>query len=174
VVGSLKGYRMPDIGGLVQKTVNNWAIICIILVCGLVAGCSHMPLKPTDTYVTIDLSRKYVYNHAERPVKGSDYIVTKAIKLVSYDIKGLAVIPVIALFYPVEYSLRSLPWTNVYIWPEGFPEYRQRITWGKNRVYFPQHLKGHSFRFCLEMSGVYLGTGYAYADSGEKLIELDK
>jgi hypothetical protein len=115
------------------------------------------------------LKREFVKAKAEDISKTKRYISTQG---GGHDprIWLLALI----IIFPIEHGIRHLPGTDVYITPAGYSEYKQEITWGKNKVYIPKRLKEKDFYLNIEIDGNYVGDVYFRVGKYQKKVELKK
>ena len=69
-------------------------------------------------------------------------------------------------------TIKRIGGTRVYVHPTGHPEYKQRIVWGKNKVWIPKSLKEKKFGLRVEMVGNYKGYSYLNVYSRQDNVEL--
>ena len=146
--------------------------ICLLLTC-IVIGCGQpKPINLSDGYVFVDIKREFAKQKFEDPVKSSDFITVRTSKFVMHDIRGIVVVPIIMCFYPFEHLIRHSGRTHIFIWPEGHRDYRQKITWGRNKVYIPYGLKNNIFRFVVEADGRLVGEVKVMVRPDQESIKL--
>jgi hypothetical protein len=59
----------------------------------------------------------------------------------------------------VETAVRHAGTTRARTWPEEYPDlYRQRLGWGRNRIYLPRCFSGRTVPMVIEFRGNCIGT----------------
>jgi hypothetical protein len=143
------------------------AVLCISLI-----GCSPrlVLVNETDGVIIVELKRSFVRSRAKKPQlkvtpgssggnwnfasgcnSGEAAVVIVAVVVV--------VVVVVAAAAAIERIGRNLQGTTVYAYPVGYPHYRQRLKWGKNKIAVPHALKHRMFDLHVEMKGSYEGHG---------------
>jgi hypothetical protein len=133
-------------------------IVGLVLVLGV--GCaSNRARADNDIIAHVELERQEVRRHGA--AKSIDLEFTAELFSSGHFnrpedfLVALMVFPIVA---GIEVGIRSIGETTVYIEPEGYPEYRQRLWWGRNKVFFPAAVAGQQVPVKILFYGNYVGS----------------
>jgi len=162
-------------------------VIILILILGMmITGCGPppQPIKPDDAYMYLNMKRRFVKQHAQRaPVK---FVPDGDFDLGGLDINCdeeciIVILGCIVVFYlaysttgVIKRSINNLKGTDIHVYPEGYREYRQRVKWGRNKVYLPKELLKKQFKLCIDITGSFTGKGSIQVNPDEVKREVRK
>jgi hypothetical protein len=172
---SLKNRRIEGKGERLNLStmLKTSKYLLLILIFGIMlAGCKMAepkPFKMDDHYIYIDLKREFVREKAKQvDVTKGYYIKEKPDNLGEAVLYGY--VNVLADGVQLAISGRS----KVTVWPSYRIDYKQKIFWGKNKVYIPKELKGKEFYLRVNIDGSYSGFFYVSITQTKKKIKLRK
>ena len=140
------------------------ALSCILVFFLIGCGPVPRPLREDDAYVIIDMRRKFVRQHAKRASLKFDpdfedisFVPGENAK--DFFIYVAFMVVIIGVSAGIERSIKNLKGTDIHVYPVYYPEYKQRVKWGKNKVFIPRSLINRSFKLHVEISGSFTGDG---------------
>jgi hypothetical protein len=144
-----------------RRFLRRCAAPALMLAAAAFVGCNR-PRSADDISVDVRLSRSFVREKAaKKPVE------IHSLGLLNCDLRcdgdaawvALAIVAVVLVVAVVEATVKHAGPTRVAVWPEQYPQlYRQRLHWGRNRVYLPASCAGRTVPMVIEFRGQYGGS----------------
>ncbi|NRA36787.1 MAG: hypothetical protein HRU15_01490 [Planctomycetes bacterium] len=136
-------------------------IICCVFVC-CCCSCKHpnRAVANDDIAIAISLNRSWMHKKAGVDFEYVDWEFDPEIDDIE-EIAGVLFIPFAYVIHQIfegianaiVYSIEAAPKTKFVVYPNDMPEYRQRLYWGINTVYFPANSSGSESYLFIEISG---------------------